>query len=93
MKLLLETNPKHSFGTYCDSVSGTANIVENTTDGMRIEVNSTTPALLFVSQNYFTSWSAKVNGRTADIYPADLAFMAIEVPNGKSLVEFKQRLF
>jgi|GEM_PF-5359252 len=62
-------------------------------DPSRIEVRVNAPCggLLVVSDTYFPGWEAGVNGRTATIYPTDLAFRGIRVPPGRSSVTLRYR--
>ncbi len=53
-----------------------------------IEVDTKEEGLMFLSDNWYPKWKAKVNGIEAEIYRADYTFRAVEVPSGKSVVEF-----
>ncbi len=55
---------------------------------IKAKVTSTKTALLFITDNYYPGWRAKVNGREAKIYRADYSFRSILVPKGNSVVEF-----
>lgn len=46
------------------------------------------PAILFYSDAWHKNWKAYVNGEQTDIYPANLAFKAVEIPKGISHVKF-----
>lgn len=39
-------------------------------------------------QNYYPSWTAKVNGKSVPIIKASETFMAVDLPKGKSTLEF-----
>jgi len=82
--LLLEENPnmQKSSGT------GSATITYYSPDVIKIDVNSTAPGLLFLSDNFYPGWEARVNGKTSKIYRADYTFRAVSIPKGKSEVEF-----
>lgn len=68
--------------------TGSANIISYTPNKVAIEVNTTTPALLFLSDNYYPGWKARVNGVETKIYRADYTFRAIVVPADRSSIEF-----
>jgi hypothetical protein len=46
------------------------------------------PAVLFYSDAWHENWKAYVNGVQMNVYPANLAFKAVEIPKGVSRVEF-----
>jgi len=56
-------------------------------DKLIFEVDNSSAGKLFISENYHKYWRAKVNGEDAKIYRAFSTFMAIDVPQGKSVVE------
>jgi len=64
--------------------------VKNVED-MVFEVESSTEGKLFISENFHKYWKAKVNGNDAKIYRAFSTFMAIDVPQGKSIVELQYK--
>jgi len=84
--LLLEEKPTISFQK---EGSGSANITSYTPNMIHIEVQTNTPAMLFLSDNYYPGWKAQVNGKDTKIYRADYTLRAVEVPAGKSAVEFR----
>jgi len=69
--------------------SGSIKIANAEMDELVYEVESSQNALLFVSENYHPYWRAKVNGKDAQIYRAFSTFMAIDVSQGKSIVELQ----
>ena len=91
--LLFEKPPERVYGELCQTVDGTVQITEITSDSVVIEVESSSPALLFLSDTHFPTWKARVNGDETQIYRADYAFRAVEVPKGKSRVVFSLSLF
>lgn len=68
--------------------SGEVKITDYTSGKIKIEVIHSQPQLLFLSDNYYPGWQAKVDGWETKIYRANYAFRAIFVPEGKHLVEF-----
>ncbi len=62
--------------------------IEREPDRFVLEVDAAAPALLVVSQNWFPSWRARVNGEETPVLRADHALTAIAVPEGTHRVEF-----
>jgi hypothetical protein len=56
-------------------------------DEMKFSVESSSPALLFVSENYHPYWNATIDGKPAQVLRAFGNFMAVQVPTGKSVVD------
>ncbi len=67
---------------------GSAKIVMYTPNKIVVEAETTEPALLFLSDNFFPNWKATVNGKPTKIYRADYTFRAVFIPAGKPVVEF-----
>lgn len=68
--------------------SGDVKIADYTPEKIKIEVIHSQPQLLFLSDNYYPGWQAKIDGQETKIYRADYTFRAIFVPEGKHLAEF-----
>ena len=83
-KIILEEKADISLG----KGNGKADIVTYSPNKIMISVDTTAPALLFLADNYYPGWKAKVNGIGSKIYRADYSFRAVVVPAGKSEVEF-----
>jgi uncharacterized membrane protein YfhO len=56
---------------------------------IKILVNTTQPGFLVLSDSYYPSWNAYINGNRAEILRANYAFRAVALPNGENVVEFK----
>jgi len=67
---------------------GSSQIVLYSPTKIVIKTKTTTSAFLFLSDNYYPDWKAKVNGREAKVYRADYSFRAVIVPQGESSIEF-----
>jgi hypothetical protein len=81
----LEPSPPEGSGFFpADAVRW----IEREPDRFVLEVQASGPALLVVSQNWFPSWTARVNGEETPILRADHALQAISVPAGTHRVEF-----
>lgn len=72
---------------------GEANILLYSPNKVIIKTKTTSPAILFLSDNYYPGWKAFVNGKKEKILRADYSFRAIAVPAGESKVEFNYSLF
>jgi len=55
---------------------------------IEIKVNTEKAGLLFLSDNYYPGWKAKIDGKLTKIYRANYAFRTIEVPAGDHKVDF-----
>jgi uncharacterized membrane protein YfhO len=63
-------------------------IVSDQHDEVSIEAFLPRPGFLLLLDTWFPGWSATVNGQPARIYRADYNFRAVELPAGKSTVQF-----
>ncbi len=54
-----------------------------------MRVTAESPSVLVVSQIYYPGWAASVDERSVDVFPADFALTAIEVPEGQHDVRFE----
>jgi hypothetical protein len=57
-------------------------------DHITLKVRAETPAVLVLLDSYTNGWTARVDKKTAKIYPADLAFRGVVLPAGAHRVEF-----
>jgi hypothetical protein len=53
----------------------------------RLQVNAPRAGLIYAADSWMPGWSARVDGRPAEILPANYAFRAVAVPAGRSEVE------
>ena len=83
--LILEETPNLKVES---NASGSAEIISYAPNKVIIETTTNSPAILFLADNYYSGWKAKVNGIGSKIYRADYSFRAVVVPAGKSEVEF-----
>jgi hypothetical protein len=68
---------------------GSADLVVDEPDRVVVGATSRGPGLLVLRDIAAPGWRASVGGRPASIITADHAFRAVEVPDGRSLVEFR----
>jgi len=77
--------------------TGSAKIISYTPNKVVIQSTTNSPALLFLSDNYYSGWKARVypeedrriNGKDSKIYRVDYSFRAVNIPKGESIVEFE----
>jgi hypothetical protein len=53
-----------------------------------VRVTTDKPALLVLTDTYYPGWHVKIDGHDATIYPTDVAFRGVFVPEGEHTVEF-----
>ncbi len=58
-------------------------------NAVSLEASTPGPALLYCAESHMPGWNATVNGRQARILIANHAFRAVEIPAGRSRVEFR----
>lgn len=83
--LLLEEDPGSSFTIQNDAKS-MVKVLEYTPNRIKIQTNSSTDQLLFVSDNYFPGWRATVDGKDIKILRANYTFRAVPVKKGEHIV-------
>jgi hypothetical protein len=69
--------------------NGNLKIINAKMDEITFEVESSQNALLFVSENFHKHWKAKLNGKETKVHKAFSTFMAVDIPQGKSIVELQ----
>ena len=87
--LILEKNPQINL----QKGQGSAEIIKYSPNKVEIKAQTDKPALLFLADNFYPSWEAKVNGQKSEIYRSDYTFKSVVVPAGESIVEFQMRWF
>jgi hypothetical protein len=60
-----------------------------------VEVNAPQPALVVVAQTYYPAWQATVDDKPVTLWRANLAFQAVEVPQGyhRVVVRYRDQFF
>jgi hypothetical protein len=56
---------------------------------IQLDVESDAPALVVISQAYYSPWRAYVDGKRVPLWRANYAFQALEVPGGRRHVELR----
>ena len=69
--------------------TGSAKLTASTVNSQVFNVTTDTPAVLYVSDTYYSGWTASVNGEDAHIYRANYNFRGVLVPSGISDIVFQ----
>lgn len=64
------------------------NLVSYSDNKVEISSSSSENQLLFISDNYYPGWKARIDGKDAKIYLADATFRAVAVPKGEHKIIF-----
>jgi len=67
---------------------GKAELLDHQPNKIEIKTNSSGNKLLFLSDNFYPGWRAKVDNQETEVYRANYAFRAIFVPQGEHKVVF-----
>jgi uncharacterized membrane protein YfhO len=65
--------------------------VERRVNSQTLRVETSGPALLVVSDNYYPAWTATIDGERTPVLRADLTLRAVRVPTGNHEVRFEYR--
>jgi len=65
---------------------GEVRLAAQRSNRVEYQVQSTRPALLVFSSNFYPGWTATVNGRPANVYPTNYVTIGVPVPAGQSEV-------
>ena len=83
--LILEKSPKLSTEK---EASGWAKLLSYKPNKIIFDVSTSGNSLLFLSDNFYPEWEARVDGVKEDILLSDYSFRAVEVSKGSHKVEF-----
>jgi hypothetical protein len=94
-RVLLESPPPGGLRDLAGGVSAAPNarvrIFTYGADRIELEVDSAAPGFVVIADAYHPAWRARVNGRAAEVLPADWALRAVGVEAGRSRVELEFR--
>ncbi len=68
-----------------------AEIIKNNSDEIKIVAKSQERGLLVITNNYYEGWSAKVNGKEANIFPVFGSIQGIFIEEGLNTVELSYK--
>lgn len=72
---------------------GKVKVVDYESNSVRIETDNTGDGFLVLTDSFYPTWKAKVDGNNVLVYLADFNFRGVFVPKGKHIVEFYDNLF
>jgi hypothetical protein len=65
-----------------------ATIKKLSANSFEIETETTNPAFLVLSQNYYHYWKVTIDGKKGEISKTNMSFMGVAIPAGKYTVKF-----
>ncbi len=83
--LLVGENPK---GFDESALQGSARIVYSDPGKMEVETDASKQCYLVISEAWYPSWKAYIDGKKVDLLRANYAFQAVFIPSGNHKVEF-----
>ncbi|MBI3576793.1 YfhO family protein [Candidatus Gottesmanbacteria bacterium] len=87
--ILLEEKP--DFVPTTENSSDSLRVATYEPNNVVIDIVTTSPRLLFLSDTYFSGWVATIDGAPTKVYRAFYAFRAVVVPPGNHIVSFSYR--
>lgn len=72
---------------------GKSNLLKYEDNNILIETENKGDGFLVLTDTYFPTWHAKIDGKETKIYLTDFNFRGIIVPSGKHLIKFYDSLF
>jgi hypothetical protein len=73
-----------------DGEAGTAELhVVNSNTQVRVDVASNKKGVLVIADSWYPGWTATVDSRPADVFPVDLMFRGVEIPEGADQVDLR----
>jgi hypothetical protein len=88
---LVEVAPSAFTGLPGDGAGAAVRFVIDDPEHIELAVDAPTRGFLVLSDQYDTGWKARVNGTPAPIVRGNYAFRVVDVPAGRSTVEFRYR--
>ena len=85
--LLLEVDPDLPENDLTEA-EGVVEVENYSFNQVTIKVQTDQPGLLFLSDNYYPNWQAKVEDQPVEVLRANYSFRAVSVPQGEYLVTF-----
>src|SRR2546429_9340876 len=71
--------------------AGSASVVRPSINSLLVFATASRPAWLVVSESWDDGWTATIDGRRADVLPADSALRAVRLSPGEHTVLFSYR--
>ncbi len=90
-QVVLETRPPPAAMQAATRPHGSTRIVQRRPMYVEVEVTTTGPCYLVLTDSYHPDWRATVNGREAPVIRANQMFRAVAIPPGTHRVVFRYR--
>lgn len=90
-EILLEEAPADGFLGSGPAATGQVSFLYDRHEEVALRVRASAPGFLFLSDQIYPGWTARVDGVATPIQRANYAFRAVRVPAGESTVEFRYR--
>lgn len=71
-----------------DANSASIDLTMERNNRLSFQINASSDGWFLLADSYYPGWRAFINGEETEIYAADLAFRAIQLPKGNHEVEF-----
>ena len=75
--------------THFPSADSKVKVYDYKPTDIKIQVTSSQPGFLVLTDTYYPGWNAYINGTKVDIFRANYAFRAIKIDPGNHYIEFK----
>jgi hypothetical protein len=85
----MPAQPVEASPTASAEFRGSVETLDSHVNGYRFRVQASTPAILVVSQNFYSGWKAHIANSSAAVFPANHALTGIAVPAGTHEVQFE----
>jgi len=89
--VILESLPSDQPPVPTEKPAGRAKVLSRSAGYYEIEAENDAAAYLVLSEAYYPGWRAEVDGRPADVLPANHLIQTIRLPAGKHVVRFQYR--
>ena len=86
---LLEEEPSEELSQSDDASTDEAEVTEYEANQVQVRTSAEAPGLLVLSEVYYPSWKAYVDGRPAPVYVADGLLRSVAIPAGEHVVELR----
>jgi len=71
-----------------NNATGSAHIIEEHARMIRLQVQTTAPAMVILADTYYPGWYASLNGIQVPIYPVNINARGITIPSGSHTLTF-----
>lgn len=87
--VVLEQDPGLGRSPAPGTAAGTARYTAQKTQGARVVVRARRPGILLIRNTYDEGWRATLDGRPAEVMPADYLLQGVAVPAGRHVVALR----